>query len=234
MAEYRQVGNSASREGWFIEVSTGDMVYKDSSDTVRFRVDNATGNITVAGTLGVTGAASLAALATTGAMTTTSGVGAVAAEGTLVSEEGGGGQHITKLTFTKTTSAAGAALADGARVYTLPAVPCLIRGVYVSGLLIAATETGTPEVGVGTALASGANATLGAVGATAEDIVEGTASEAFAASPGTAYARNSVVAKCPQVVAASSVLHVNYALGYSASEDVTVSGTILVDWCELG
>lgn len=233
MAEYYQVGSGGSNEGWFIEKSTSDLVYKDSSDNIRMRIDNATGNMTTYGTItGTAGAAAFAALSTTGAMTTTDGVGAAAADGTLVSESGGGGQHLTKLTFTDTTAAAGANLAAGALVYTFPAVPILVRGVYVSGTLTAATETGTPEIGVGTLVGSGANATLGAVGATAEDIIEGTASEAFA-SGGTAFTRNSAVAKCPLVVAASSVLHVNYALGYTATENVTVAGTVWIDWCEL-
>jgi hypothetical protein len=281
MAEYIEASNVGAKEGWFIERSTNDLVYLDSSGNVRFRIDDATGNVTVPGTTTMTGnvdinggaidgvtigaaaaptvtnlgavatadinggtidgaaigasSASTGAfttLSTTGLMTTTQGVGAAAADGTLESEEGGGGQHLTKLTFTDTASAAGAALAAGALVYTFPAVPCLVRGVYVSGTLTAATETGTPEVGVGTLVGSGANATLGAVGATAENIIEGTASEAFA-SGGTAFTRSSLVAKLPLIVAASSVLHVNYAQTYTETEDVTVAGTIWVDWVEL-
>lgn len=238
---YRRLDANGPRDGWYIDESNNDTVFLQNGSVV-FRIDEATGNVTVSGTLGVTGAATLSGgasgavtattLSTSGAMTTTNGVGAAAADGTLVSEEGGGGQHLSKLTFTSTTAAAGAALADGALVYTFPAVPCLVRGVYVSGTLTAATETGTPEIGVGTLIGSGANATLGAVGATAEDIIEGTASEAFA-SGGTAFTRNSAVAKCPLVVAASSVLHVNYALGYTATENVTVAGTVWIDWCEL-
>lgn len=265
---YRHIDTNGANYGWHIDTSTNDIVFLDASGNVRFRVDEATGNVTHAGTVTATGGGSLTGtwsdlgtvttvdinggtvdgatvgansastgafttLSTTGAMTTTSGVGAAASEGTLVSEEGGGGQHLSKLTFTNDTAAAGAALADGALVYTFPAIPCLVRGVYVSGTLTAATETGTPEIGVGTLVGSGANATLGAVGATAEDIIEGTASEAFA-SGGTAFTRNSAVAKLPLVVAASSVLHVNYALGYTATETVTVAGTVWIDWVELG
>jgi hypothetical protein len=288
MAEYIQASNVGAAEGWFIEKSTNDMVYLDSSGNVRLRVDNATGNLTVPGTLSVTGttaftgnvdinggaidgvtiggasaptvtdlgsvatcdinggaidgaaiganSASTGAfttLSTTGAMTTTSGVGAVAADGTLTSEEGGGGQHLTKLTFTDTLSVAGAALAAGALSYTMPAVPCMLRGAYMSGTLTAATETGTPEIGLGTVVGAGANATLGAVGTTSEDLIEGTASEAFS-SGGTAFTRNSLVAKLPLILAASAVIHVNYALTYTATEDVTVAGTLWLDWVELG
>jgi len=217
-----KLNQSVGKYGWYIDQSNQDFVLQDEADNEVLRVANTTGNLTVPGTLAVTGNVS-----------SSSGVGAVAAEGTLVSESGVGKLHVTELTFTKTTSIAGAALADGARCYTFPAKKVAILALQVDATLTAPTDTTAPEIGAGTLIGSGANATLGAVGATAEDLIEGTADEAFAVG-GTAASRSGSIAKLPLIVDASSVLHVNYAGSYSETEDAVVSGSVYCVWAEVG
>ena len=234
-----RLDQSAGKQGWFIDQSNQDFVLLDENDNEIIRIANTSGNVTVPGTLAVTGATSLtgalsgASLSLTGDAGSSLGVGAVAAEGTLVSESGVGKLHVTELTFTKTTTIAGAALADGARCYTFPAKRVSILALQIDATLTAPVDTTTPEIGAGTLIGSGANATLGAVGATAEDLIEGTASEAFASS-GTAASRSGTIAKLPLTVAASSVLHVNWAGSYAESEDVTVNGSVYCVWAEVG
>ena len=66
-----------------------------------------------------------------------------------------------------------AALASGLLIYTFPAGQVIVKRVYGDiGLDVDETnyDEDTPEVGLGTVIGSGANATLGAVGATSEDI----------------------------------------------------------------
>lgn len=79
----------------------------------------------------------------------------------------------------------GAALAGGVKLFDLPEafLPTLAR---ITGRLRLSAATATlsanAELGLGTALASGANATLGAFGATGENIVEGIAAGAIGAA----------------------------------------------------
>lgn len=79
----------------------------------------------------------------------------------------------------------GAALAGGVRLFDLPDafLPQLAR---ITGRLSLSAATATlsanAEIGLGTAVASGANATLGAFGATGENIIEGIQTAAISAA----------------------------------------------------
>lgn len=108
---------------------------------------------------------------------TESNVGTVTTAATTEAEEHGDGlEHVTKLTLTDFDIGDvgdGAALAIGAKFYTFPAGGIFIENVSLDGT-ITCEGTGysadTPEVGIGTLIGSGVNATLGDVGATAENV----------------------------------------------------------------
>lgn len=110
---------------------------------------------------------------------TTKNVGTVPTNVTAV-EYGDALHHRTVLTLTALalgTSGDNASKANGGLLYTFPAGIIQVKAAILSvGLTIAdATKTDTPELGLGTVQASGVQATLGAVGATAENIFEGAA-----------------------------------------------------------
>lgn len=108
---------------------------------------------------------------------TTTNVGTVTTAATTTAVEyGNGADHFTKLTLTNFavgTSGDNAALAFGAKFYTFPAGAILVESATIAGGLTAAISvtTDTPEVGIGTVVATGAAATL--TTATWEDIVDG-------------------------------------------------------------
>ncbi len=99
---------------------------------------------------------------------------------TSVEESGMGDWHVTKLTMTNFavgTGADNASLGIGAKFYTLPAGTILVREATIVGgtTLAADVTTGSPEVGIGTVIASGAVSVLSGT-ATFEDIIDGNAS----------------------------------------------------------
>ena len=92
----------------------------------------------------------------------------------VATEYGDGKRHVTLLTLSAVAITVGdnAALGVGALIYTFPAGAVYINSTHGSLAMTMADNinTDTPEMGIGTVIASGANATLGAVGLTAEDI----------------------------------------------------------------
>lgn len=105
------------------------------------------------------------------------GVGTVTtAATTSVREYGDSAHHSTVLTLTDFvvgTSGDDAALAIGAKFYTLPAGAYVIDHATIVGTIAADISVKTAansEVGIGTVVGSGANATLGAVAATVENV----------------------------------------------------------------
>lgn len=112
-------------------------------------------------------------------LSTTDGAG-TANTGVTAAEYGSGIAHTTVLTLADLTFGVtddGAALASGYLVYTLPAGVCRIKSAsYSIGVTVAGggtPTTDTPDMGVGTALAAGANALLSSAGATTENIITG-------------------------------------------------------------
>ena len=106
----------------------------------------------------------------------TAGSGVTAQEYLLAGDDTGA-LHLTNLSIDTDTVigavADTAAIARGILIYTFPAGQIIVKRVYGDiGLDVDETnyDEDTPEVGLGTVVASGANATLGDVGATSEDI----------------------------------------------------------------
>jgi len=120
----------------------------------------------------VLGSADVSPLGTVGAVTT--------AATTVAVEAGDASDHVTKLTMTEFAVGTGgdnAALGIGAKFYTLPAGTILIKKATLVGALTfdADVTTGSPEVGIGTVIASGAVSVLSGT-ATFEDVMDGNAS----------------------------------------------------------
>jgi hypothetical protein len=95
---------------------------------------------------------------------------------TEVEEHGDDLFHYTKLTmtdFAMGTSGDAAAKAIGAKFYTLPAGDFIIENASIVGTVLAAVDdpaAANAEVGIGTLIASGVQATLGAVDAACENV----------------------------------------------------------------
>ena len=111
---------------------------------------------------------------------TTKNVGTKGAATVAVKEYGDGVNHVTELTLTNyivgplAGAAAAKALVPPTPLYTLPAGVQLLEVSYAEIALTAAGTAVTPEIGLGSVVGDGsANATIGAAGATQEDIMEG-------------------------------------------------------------
>lgn len=142
-----------------------------------------------------------------------------------------GYKTVLTVNYTLPAIAGGASLGVGRAVLTLPAGERQVTGSSYS-MAIKQTEgnitADTPESGLGTTISSGANATLGDVGAGAENISEGSA---HADCNGTA----EVVNKTTNLVIAtadSHVIYFNVADGWAASGDAAalIYGTITIWW----
>ena len=133
--------------------------------------------------------------------------------------------------YTLPAIAGGAALGVGRKAMSFPAGERIVSSSTYS-MAIKQTQgnitADTPETGLGTTIASGANATLGAVGAGAENISEGSAT---ADCDGTA----EVVTKTTQLAIATADSHdvfFNVADTWASSGDTgaLISGTITIWW----
>jgi len=166
------------------------------------------------------------------------GVG-TAGTGVTATEYGDGKNHVTRLVLADIAFTIGddAALADSALIYTLPAGGIIIHGASCSVGLTLTTgtpTTDTPEIGLGTTAASGANATLGAVAATAEDIAGPSAMDDIA---GTAEAFDSTTAGSNVItVAGAHTVYLNIADTWADVDNTaaTASGTVWLNWTLLG
>ncbi len=165
-----------------------------------------------------------------------------AATGLTVAEYGDGYNHTTVLTlsaFSIGNSADDASLALGKLIYTFPTgVICVNSAALAVGVTIAdAVKTDTPEIGLGTVIGSGANATLGDVGATAENILEGAAT---ADCNGTVKLISDFpTANTPLIIPAASAhtVYFNISDGWAdltAASALTATGTIIIQWNYLG
>ena len=108
---------------------------------------------------------------------------------TVAQEYSLGDDHVTKLTMTNFsvgTGADNASLGIGAKFYTFPAGTIVVRdATLVGGITLAAdVQTGSPEVGIGTVVASGVISVLSGT-ATFEDIIDGNASATGGDTTGT-------------------------------------------------
>lgn len=153
--------------------------------------------------------------------------------GTTAVEYGDGRQHTTVLTVSTTLPAiaGGAALSVGKLLYTFPAGSIVVDKAYMS---MAITQTqgnitaDTPDVGLGTAIAAGANALLSDT-AGAENVLTGqTANDCN----GTAEVKT--VANQILVIEAGDAhtLHFNVADDWAADGDAAalLTGTVVLHW----
>lgn len=163
-------------------------------------------------------------------------VGAIGTGATsLVEYSADGFNHVTIITLTAVAVAAigdNENLAGGLLIYTLPAGAIIINNATMSvGITKAETTTDTPEVGLGTVIGSGANATLGAVGATCEDILGPAVADDTA---GTAELLTKATALKIEA-AGTKTVHFNFADGWAdvTDESATVTGTVVLGWTRL-
>lgn len=171
---------------------------------------------------------------------TTANVGAAEA-GAVAVENGDAIVHRTVLTLTAFavgTSADNAALAIGALLYTFPAGVIMIDAIKVNaGLTLAdAVQTNTPELGLGTTQAAGANATLGAAGATTENLFEGTATADVAGTPLVDTKQPTAAVPFIMETADAHTLYLNAAATWAnltAPAALTADGTITITWRHL-
>lgn len=170
--------------------------------------------------------------------THTTGVG-TAGTNVVATEYGDGKHHITKLVLTAVAITVGdnAALGVGSLIYTFPAGVISVKAATGSVALTMedAIKTDTPEIGLGTVIASGAIATLGAGAATMEDIG---GPHAMDDTNGTAELMDSVVALTqPLAIPAASAhtVHLNYADTWAnvTDTDSGSTGTIWLEWALL-
>lgn len=177
--------------------------------------------------------------------------GVVAAPTTqLAVERGEGPRHYTQIIFfgfAVGSAPSGASLAFGAKIYTWPVdFSVMVESVSICGALTstASVKTNTPEVGVGTVVASGAIATL--LTATFEDLVDGGAAgattDADTVAPdvnGTAFYKANLSTTRPIIQksgGAARDIFLNLAAAWSvnANGSVTFTGEIHLAWRSIG
>jgi hypothetical protein len=170
-----------------------------------------------------------------------------AASGMTVVEKQSGVFHVTEIQIPETTlitTTGGENKAAGLLLYTLPAGSVNLLGcamhVYLTGTT--AHENDTPEVALGTTIASGAQATLGAVAATAEDLfgpfvmsgIEDDGTEgALNLSGAAGTTANNATGKL-FVGTDTRTVHLNIADGWAATAgSVKAEGTVWLTWVAL-
>lgn len=173
---------------------------------------------------------------------TTGHVGAVhTAATTSAVEYGDGYRHTTVLTLTNFaigTSGDNASKAIGAILYDLPAGAVIVDSSYMSiaVTLADAVQTDTPEIGLGTAVGVGVQATLGAVGATAENIWEGAAvTDCTGATPTVGTKLPTASGNPPLIIetGGAHTIYLNAADGWAdltAGSALTATGTVVLNW----
>lgn len=157
--------------------------------------------------------------------------------GVTATTYGDGRNYVTKLDFTDLAidSVTNANKAIGKLLYTLPAGVQIINAAYMTVALSgsgSAIDTDTPDVGVGTVIASGAVATLDGT-ATFENIITGqTANDVN----GTAEVKTTIPTAGVPLVRESGdakTIHLNMADGWAGSANVTATGTVTIYWTKL-
>lgn len=163
-----------------------------------------------------------------------------AGSGVTAVEYGSGFRHRTVLTLATTLPAiaGGANLGVGKLIYTLPAGAILIHGAKMS---VAITQTqahinaDTPDVGVGTVIASGAVATLDGTAAF-ENIITGQTAANCTGTPSVVALQPTAGADLFIAAASAHTIHLNVADGWAASGDAAalLTGTVAIEWTFLG
>lgn len=153
---------------------------------------------------------------------------------TITCREYGDGRDITaELTLNGfvvgALAGAGAALAMGNIIYTLPAGCQFVTVAYKNIALTAVGTAVAVDLGIGSVVGSGANATLSAVGATSEDYLTGVATTTAAAG-GTAVEQmvGVTAAIATNVTASVKNIFLNGAGTWNANNTGNLTGSGLV------
>lgn len=162
---------------------------------------------------------------------TTSNTG-VAATGVTAVEHGDGIHHKTTLTVAATLGniPGGADLGLGVLLYTLPAGVINVRSTYMS-LAIQQVDgnitADTPDVGIGTTIASGVVAVLGGTAAF-ENLLTGVAADDCDGTAELSQVQTDLVI----AAADNHTIYFNCADGWAASGDTGagVAGTLIIEW----
>ena len=218
---------------WFIPISATQWYVSDKAGVLTTKTEE---NLLDGSSAANANASVAPILDSTKRMVTTATAGAVGTGVTAVEFSADGINFTTILTLTGVVITIGdtAALSMGALIYTLPAGDVAIEAAAISVGLTLTTgtpTTDTPEVGLGTVIGSGANATLGAVGTTAEDIMEGVVMADIA---GTAKA-NMDQRPMDMLAGAAHTVHLNFADTWADVDNTaaTAAGTVTLSWSKL-
>jgi hypothetical protein len=153
-------------------------------------------------------------------------------------EYGDGIRHMTKLTFSATTvvtdPGAGGNNAEGVLIYTFPATGDIIVHSTTGAMglkAVANAADAAVELGIGTAIATGAHATLAAAGATAEDYMTGTANGTCDGAIDSVLTSDSTATGHTILTKGAHKLYFNVATNWTAA-DATMypTGVLWVDW----
>ncbi len=168
-----------------------------------------------------------------GAYAATPAATVVPATGTVVANETGFDSHrittidIADLALIVTTNAS---KGDGKLIYTFPAGKIVVKRTSLSIGIIgtaALNVADTPEIGVGTVVATGAIATLGAGGATMENLFDGTA---ISACDNTAYQGSQSLTLAITAAAVHNV-YLNIADGWAGIDTgMKATGRVIIEW----
>lgn len=163
------------------------------------------------------------------------GVVGIPASGVTAKEYGDKYNHTTVLTVQSAfpAIAGGANLAVGILAYTLPAGAIVVNKsrlrVAVSGAT--AIQADTPDVGLGTTIASGVVAVLGGTAAFENMLTGQTMTDCNGTATDVALATELVIAS-----GGAHTVYLNIADGWAAGGDASadVNATIIIDWTYLG
>jgi len=165
-----------------------------------------------------------------------------AESGVVASEYGNGYHHVTRLTVNVTNAMStgdNASLGTGALLYTFPAGEIIVESAYMSMGLTATVEQAadTPDIGLGTVIATGAVATLDGT-ATFENLITG---QTAADAAGTASVVTTLLtAGTPLLIptASAHTVHFNAADAWAddTSADLTcdIAGVVVLKWQWMG
>lgn len=164
----------------------------------------------------------------------------------VTTQEYGDGRHITTtLSFSGLVlgaPTAGGNSAHGVLLHTLATtgITHLVKAIMVEvGLTVGGVTTDTPDVGLGTVIASGAVATLDGTG-TFEDIITGQTwdkalngtTDRFAFLPGGGVAIEAGVVPIIEAAGSATPIYLNVADGWDAgvTGNLTASGTVIIEY----
>jgi hypothetical protein len=154
-------------------------------------------------------------------------------------EDGNGHAHRTVFTldaFALGSATGAAALGFGKLIYTLPAGACIIKASKIDIALQGGgvVDADTPDMGLGTVIASGVVSVLSGT-ATFENILTGQTVNDCA---GTAEVKTTLATASPfglvVETADAHTIHLNIADTWAGADDITATGTIIIEWDFIG